>query len=113
MNKYTEILTGSSLSCSITTGDGRIHDHYKGWGTISPDGKSITWDTYRPPTPEEIEAARLERERIKALYADPKWVAETEAIIDKLYKKAGTTREKVAKTILDVIEKAPPLKWSM
>lgn len=36
-----------------------IHDFLKGWGTISKDGKSVLWDSYRPPTKKQIE--KLER----------------------------------------------------
>ena len=32
----------------------------KGWGTISKDGKSVLWDSYRPPTTKK-QREKLER----------------------------------------------------
>ena len=47
--RYREKWNLNSISVASTHGE-RIHDFIKGWGTIAKDGKSVLWDSYRPPT---------------------------------------------------------------
>jgi len=47
--RYREKWNLNSISVASTHGE-RIHDFMKGWGTIAKDGKSVLWDSYRPPT---------------------------------------------------------------
>lgn len=106
---YTEIITDNTISCGITLGDGRFHDSRKGYGTFSPDGKSITWDSWRPPTQEEIDEVNARIAWLKSPEGR-EYMLETEKIIDNLFARHGTSREKMAKTLRDVIEKAPPFR---
>jgi hypothetical protein len=55
-----------------TYGGNRIHDFFKGWGTVAKDGKSILWDSWRPITKKR----RLELERHWKKQGGPfgKWV---------------------------------------
>lgn len=107
-DRYTEVITGNTLSCAISPGDGTIHDSRKGWGTYSSDGRSITWDNWQPPSPEEIATHNARIEWLKSPEAR-EYNLETERIIDDLFTRNGTSRAKVAKIISDVIDKAPPL----
>lgn len=104
-DRYTEIIQPHTFSCCIMDGTW-LHDSRKGYGTLSEDGKSVTWHEWRPPTPEEI----AEHERMIARVRDPEFIAKGNAMMDEFYAKFGTSREKISKTILDVIENAPPFK---
>lgn len=57
--RYREPWSDGTLSVASTYANERIHDFLKGWGTISKDGKSVLWDTWRPPTKKQRE--KLER----------------------------------------------------
>ena len=57
--RYREPWSDGTLSVASTYANERIHDFLKGWGTISKDGKSVLWDSYRPPTKKQRE--KLER----------------------------------------------------
>jgi hypothetical protein len=58
-HRYREPWSAGTLSVASTYANERIHDFIKGWGTISKDGKSVLWDSYRPPTKKQRE--KLER----------------------------------------------------
>ncbi len=45
-------------------GDGRIHDFWKGFGTLCKDG-SILWETWRPHTKREFERYKRRSEKNK------------------------------------------------
>ena len=60
--RYREKWNLNSISVASTHGE-RIHDFMKGWGTIAKDGKSVLWDSYRPPTKKHL--AKLDRHRKK------------------------------------------------
>jgi hypothetical protein len=57
--RYREPWSAGTLSVASTYANERIHDFLKGWGTISKDGKSVLWDTWRSPTKKQRE--KLER----------------------------------------------------
>ena len=57
--RYREPWNTGTLSVASTYANERINDFIKGWGTISKDGKSVLWDTWRPPTKKQRE--KLER----------------------------------------------------
>ncbi len=57
--RYREPWSAGTLSVASTYANERIHDFLKGWGTISKDGKSVLWDSYRPLTKKQRE--KLER----------------------------------------------------
>ena len=47
--------SAGTLGVASTYANERIHDFLKGWGTISKDGKSVLWDSYRPLTKKQRE----------------------------------------------------------
>jgi hypothetical protein len=53
--RYREKCGAGTLSVASKYANARIHDLFKGWGTISKDGESILWDSYRPPTKKQRE----------------------------------------------------------
>lgn len=53
--RYREPWSVGTLSVASTYANERIHDFLKGWGTISKDGKSVLWDSYRPLTKKQRE----------------------------------------------------------
>jgi len=53
--RYREKCNANTIGISSTYANQRIHDFLKGWGTISKDGKSVLWDSYRPPTKKQRE----------------------------------------------------------
>jgi len=57
--RYREKCNAGTIGITSTYANERIHDFIKGWGTISKDGKSVIWDTWRPPTKKQRE--KLER----------------------------------------------------
>ena len=57
--RYREKCNANTIGITSTYANERIHDFIKGWGTISKDGKSVLWDSYRPPTKKQRE--KLER----------------------------------------------------
>jgi hypothetical protein len=57
--RYREKCNANTIGITSTYANERIHDFLKGWGTISKDGKSVLWDSYRPPTKKQRE--KLER----------------------------------------------------
>ncbi len=57
--RYREPWSCNTLSVASSYANERIHDFLKGWGTISKDGKSVIWDTWRPPTKKQRK--KLER----------------------------------------------------
>jgi hypothetical protein len=57
--RYREKCNAGTIGITSTYANERIHDFLKGWGTISKDGKSVLWDSYRPPTKKQRE--KLER----------------------------------------------------
>ena len=57
--RYREKCNAGTIGITSTYANERIHDFIKGWGTISKDGKSVLWDTWRPPTKKQRE--KLER----------------------------------------------------
>ncbi len=57
--RYREKCNAGTIGIASTYENHRIHDFIKGWGTISKDGKSVLWDTWRPPTKKQRE--KLER----------------------------------------------------
>ena len=57
--RYREKCNANTIGITSTYANERIHDFIKGWGTISKDGKSVIWDTWRPPTKKQRE--KLER----------------------------------------------------
>lgn len=107
---YTEIITAHTFSFGISTGDGRFHDSRKGWGTFSSDGKSITWDHWRPPTKEEIEAQRARIEWLKSPEGQ-ECLQKTEREMDEFMARCGTSRAKVWETLSKVIRDAPPMRF--
>jgi hypothetical protein len=52
------------ISIAGSHGHGRIHDFFKGWGTVCKDG-SILWDTWRPATKREFERYKRRSEKNK------------------------------------------------
>jgi len=57
--RYREKCNAGTIGITSTYANERINDFIKGWGTISKDGKSVLWDSYRPPTKKQRE--KLER----------------------------------------------------
>ena len=57
--RYREKCNAGTIGITSTYANERIHDFIKGWGTISKDGKSVLWDTWRPPTKKQRK--KLER----------------------------------------------------
>jgi hypothetical protein len=53
--RYREKCNVSTIGIASTYANERIHDFIKGWGTISKDGKSVLWDSYRPLTKKQRE----------------------------------------------------------
>lgn len=53
--RYREPWNCGTINVASTYADERIHDCMKGWGTIAKDGKSVFWDTWRPPTKKQRE----------------------------------------------------------
>ena len=53
--RYREKCNANTIGISSTYANQRIHDFLKGWGTISKDGKSVLWDSYRPLTKKQRE----------------------------------------------------------
>lgn len=91
-----------------------IHEERRGWGVVSKTGKSILWQTYRPLTKRQREAENRRRAKRAAWFKTPEgqeYCGETDKMIDDLFAKSGTTREKVSKGLLKVIQDAPPLKF--
>jgi hypothetical protein len=88
-----------------------FHSHGRGWGTVSKTGKTILWNTYRPLTKRQREAENRRREKRAAWFKTPEgqeYCRQTDKIIDDLFVRAGTTREKVSEELLKVIRDAPP-----
>jgi hypothetical protein len=107
---YTEPLISSALFCAIIPGDGTIHDERKGWGTISPDGQTVTWNDWQPPTQEEIDARRARIEWLKTPEGI-KYCQETEEMIDAFFVRNGTSRAKIAAGLAKIINDAPPFRF--
>jgi hypothetical protein len=84
-----------------------IHSALRGYGTVTPDGKGIEWHTWKPPTQEDIDKHKARIEWLKSPEGQ-EYCRETDRIIDDLLVRHGTSREKMGKTLLDVIQKAPP-----
>jgi len=89
-----------------------FHEERRGWGKVSKTGKSILWETYKPLTKRQIDAENKRRAKRNAWFKTPEgqaYIRRTDQFIDDMFVRNGTSREKVCKTICDVIESAPPI----
>lgn len=50
--RYREPCSPNQITVSVRKGE-RVHDFFKGWGTLCKDG-SILWDYWRPPTKRQV-----------------------------------------------------------
>lgn len=48
--KYREKIHGGTFFVCSTYADRRAHDCIKGWGKVSPTGKTILWDSWARPS---------------------------------------------------------------
>lgn len=89
-----------------------FHEERRGWGVVSKTGKTILWQDYKPPTKREREAENKCRAKRAAWLKTPEgqeYIRKTDKILDDMFARNGTSREQIYKTIVDVIDKAPPV----
>lgn len=48
--KYRERINHNTFWVYSTHSGRMVHDIIKGWGTVSPSGKTVLWETWRKPT---------------------------------------------------------------
>lgn len=49
MKKFREKINGNTFFVCSTHKDRFVHDTIKGWGRISPSGKTVLWEGWRRP----------------------------------------------------------------
>jgi len=47
IKKYREKINGNTFFVCSTHKDRFVHDTIKGWGRISPSGKTVVWESWR------------------------------------------------------------------
>jgi hypothetical protein len=49
MKKFREKINGNTFFVCSTHKDRFVHDTIKGWGRVSPSGKTVVWEGWRRP----------------------------------------------------------------
>ena len=75
MKKYREKITASTFFVMSTHPDRFIHDIIKGWGRVSPSGKTVLWETWVRPkktrsNPKEGDWSKFTMPMVKTPFPD-------------------------------------------
>lgn len=59
MKKFRENINGNTFFVCSTHKDRFVHDTIKGWGRISPSGKTVLWEGWRRPPKQNNQKSNL------------------------------------------------------
>lgn len=71
MKKYRQRIRPGIFFVASMHPNGRVHDFVKGWGTISPSGKTILWDSWTKPKKSKRVSIKKLMENFSSVFQTP------------------------------------------